>query len=144
MITSNIVKPEMNVSSDSGGFYLVSDSLRSYAEMVRNLFNDENGQGGNDHFISTRSSISEVWTLFQSKGLSDAGVLQKLTQKEALKSWFSVIVCMISSDCMTNIISLLSGSTEREGNISTSGGINSFQMVLMITPFRGKKIITMF
>ncbi len=94
MITSNIFDGQTSLPKQSGSFYQVSGSLRSYAKTVAQLpSSKESGFGGNDHFISTARAISELWNASRTMG-SDY-VLKTIKQTPCLMNWFCMIITMI-------------------------------------------------
>ena len=83
----------MNLKNEGGSFYVVSDSLSKYANMAEAHISDGNGQGGNDHFISTIKAISDLWRRYSAGEVKN--LIREIKSSHSLISWFSMIVCMI-------------------------------------------------
>ena len=93
MIISNLYDSQRALPDKPGSFYLVSETLHKYAETVEPLCASEDGQGENDHFTSTMREISRLWSNWQTAGIPET--TEKINRTYCLKSWFSMIVCMI-------------------------------------------------
>jgi len=93
MIISNLYDSQRALSDKPGSFYLVSETLHKYAETVEPLCAAEDGQGENDHFTSTMREISRLWKSCQTAGIPET--TEKINRTYCLKSWFSMIICMM-------------------------------------------------